>query len=134
VIAVVDTSAAVRVAMQAEESAQWARTIASADLVRAPQLLIAEAANAFWKYFRAGILSRASAERGLRSAVGLVQEFAPLEPLYAEVFELAVLTQGPAYDLFYVVLARRNGAVLVTADEALRERARRLGIRTDDAD
>lgn len=108
--------------------------LAAADRVVAPQLMIAEAVNAMWKYHRAGILSRTAAERKLRDTIELVQEFAPMETLSAEVFELAALTRRPAYHLFYLVLARRHGAVLVTADEALRESARALGVRTGESE
>jgi hypothetical protein len=46
--------------------------LAAADRVVAPQLMIAEAVNAMWKYHRAGILSRTAAERKLRDTIELV--------------------------------------------------------------
>ncbi len=83
-----------------------------------------------WKYCRAGILSRAGGERGFRAIVELVDEFAPLEPLAVEAFGLVMLLQRPVYDMFYLVLARRHGAVLLAGDDGLRQSAHNLGIET----
>jgi predicted nucleic acid-binding protein len=130
-IAVLDTSAAVRVVLNPEQAAHLRTWLSEAEVVMAPELMIAETANTFWKYFRAGILSRADCERGCRAAVGLADEFARLGPLAAEALDLAVLSNRPAYDMFFLVLARRNGALLLTADDRLRESARSLGVRTE---
>ncbi len=128
-IAVLDTSAAVRVVLNAAESAGLARSLEEVDWVQAPELIVAELANTYWKYVRAGVLTQERAEFGLRSSLGLVDEFVPMAPLCAEAFHLAVRTGQPAYDAFFLVAARRSGAILVTADEGLGRSARRLGIR-----
>jgi predicted nucleic acid-binding protein len=133
-IAVVDASAAVRVSMKAGGPDSPETLLDRAELVLAPELIIAEVVNAFWKYLRAGVLSRALSERGVRTALDLVDEFAPMEPLSVEALHLAALHERAAYDMFYLVLARRNGAVLITADEALRRSARNLGIRTSESE
>ena len=104
-----------------------------AELVLAPQLLAAEVANTYWKYFRAGQLAPAAAETGLRSCLDLVDEFVPLEPLSAEALELAMAAKHPVYDMFYLVLARRQAAVLLTADKTLADHARRFRARLSGA-
>ncbi len=129
-IAVLDTSAAVRVVLNPEQSGAFRRQLAGAELILAPELVVAELANTFWKYFRAGVLSRTASEEGFRGALELVDEFAPMQPLSIEALDLAILTRRPAYDMFYLVLARRNGAILLTGDESMRESARNLGIST----
>ena len=133
-IAVLDASAAVRTVLDPGQESDFAAVLGEAELVVAPELMVAELTNTFWKYGRAGVFSRAECERGLRASIELVDEFAPLLPLSVEAFDLAMLTERPAYDMFYLVLARRNGAVLLTADESLRETARSLGIRTEKKD
>jgi predicted nucleic acid-binding protein len=130
VTVVLDASAAVRVVLNPGQVPAYTGILAAAETVLAPELIVAELANTFWKYFRAGSLSRADCEQGLRGTLALVDEFAALASLCVEAFDLALLTQKPAYDVFYLVLARRNGALLVTADESLREQARALGLRT----
>ena len=129
-IAVLDTSAAVRVVVDPGGAEAFTKTLGDAEYVLAPELMIAELANTFWKYLRAGSLSRSATERGFQTALELVDEFSPPSPLCVEAFELVALAGRPAYDMFFLVLARRNGAVLLTADQDLRQQARNLGIRT----
>jgi predicted nucleic acid-binding protein len=47
-----------------------------------------------------------------------------------EAFALAGRVRAPAYDMFFLVLARRNGALLLTDDKALKENAGRYAVRT----
>jgi predicted nucleic acid-binding protein len=119
--------------MRAGEAESLEGLLHNAELVLAPELIITEVVNTFWKYLRAGALTRPLSERGIRTTLDLVDEFAPMEPLAVEAFNLATLTERAAYDMFYLVLARRNGAVLVTADETLRRNARHLGIDTSES-
>jgi len=131
--AVLDASAAVRVALNASEAEVWARRLSAAELVMAPELLIAEAANAFWKYLRAGHLDRAGAERALGACLRLVDEFVPMRDLCLEAFRLAAAAGRPVYDMFYLVLAQREGATLLTADGWLGQAARNHGVVTEPA-
>ncbi len=129
-IAVLDTSAAVRVVLNQPGGADFRERISQAETVLAPELIVAELTNTFWKYFRSNVLSREESEHGLRACLDLVDDFAPLPPLSVEALDLAMSNGRPAYDMFYLVLTRRTGAVLLTADESLRQSADSLGIRT----
>ena len=51
-----------------------------------------------------------------------------------EAADLVLLARCPAYDMFYLVLARRHGATLLTADETLRRTAHSLGVRTGETE
>jgi len=126
---VLDASAAVRIALAPKQAQALSETVEEADQVLAPDLLVAEVTNSFWKYLRAGSLARADAEAGIRAALGLIDEVERLEPLAVEAFDLAASTRCPVYDMFYLVLARRHGALLATADAQLLRLARDLGIR-----
>jgi predicted nucleic acid-binding protein len=130
VIAIVDASAAVRAVLVPDGETRFAKLLAKAEHVAAPELLSAEAAGVFSRYVQAGALSRPEAERGLRACLELVDEFVPLAPLAVESFELGILTGGTAQDMFYLVLARRYGGVLLTADESLKKAARAAGVKT----
>ena len=48
--------------------------------------------------------------------------------LFRDAFLLARNAKRPAYDMFYLALARRQDAVLLTSDTALKKEAVRLGI------
>lgn len=128
--AVLDASAAVRQVTRPSGTPEIFSLVAQADLVLAPELYVAEVTNAFWKYLRAGVLTREQCERGLTAALALVDDLVPLEPMCREAFDLAATMGRAAYDAFYLVLARRNGAVLVTNDRQLLRDAGVLGVRT----
>ncbi|MBL8227437.1 MAG: type II toxin-antitoxin system VapC family toxin [Bryobacterales bacterium] len=127
-IAVIDASVGVLASLE-PESGPWTRSIREASLVVAPSLFPAEVANAFWKYARSGIITQDQAETCLRSALALVDEYQPIQELAIESYRLAVLMKRPVYDLFYLVLARRTGSILLTADKSLADAARRAGVR-----
>ena len=74
------------------------------------------------------MLSVEDAEAHITEALGLVDEFVPLEENAAESFAEAVRQSHPVYDLFYVTLARRNAATLLTADKKLVALCERMGV------
>ena len=65
----------------------------------------------------------------LEAALNLVDVLVPSRELYGEAFLLARTTRRPAYDMFYVALARREDATLLTTGVQLRKEAERQGIR-----
>lgn len=129
-IAVLDASAAVQFALRVEDAPLDASELERYEAVLAPDLIYAEAANAFWKYVAAGTLDLDTAQRGLREVAGMVGEVVPSDQLAGEVLELAAQLRKPVYDLFYLVLARQQSGVLVSFDRRLSELARRLGVAT----
>jgi predicted nucleic acid-binding protein len=66
----------------------------------------------------------------LERAVGLVDTFETSLDLYREAFSLSVDQLHPVYDALYIVLARRNNAVLATLDRRLADLALKLHIRS----
>jgi predicted nucleic acid-binding protein len=125
-IAVLDASAAVRTVMDPETP--FRDLLDKADLVIAPELIVAEVCSAFRKYLRARVLPRVQAEQAAERALALVDHMQPMDELVAEVFALASRSESSVYDLFYLALAQRTGATLLTADIPLRQAAARLGI------
>lgn len=89
----------------------------------APRLLIEEVSNALLTGIRRGRWSGAAADRAHtllgELPVQLIDEPRDLE----RAWELARRYDNhPIYDLLYVALAERHGALLITADAALRDR------------
>jgi predicted nucleic acid-binding protein len=125
-IVVLDASAAVRVAM--EPASGFRGTLASAGLVVAPELIVAEACSALWKYVRAGVLTRADAAKSAKRALALIDRMQPLRELMPDVFALTSQLESSVYDLFYLALALRTGGHLLTADVALLRAARKVGL------
>ncbi|MDQ3001114.1 MAG: type II toxin-antitoxin system VapC family toxin [Fibrobacterota bacterium] len=95
------------------------KAVREAEWVEAPDLMIAESANVCWKYHMHGNQSLENCEKALEQAIALPDEFVPASGLYREAFALAAAGQRPAYDMFFLALARRNNAVLISLDKGL---------------
>lgn len=118
---VLDSSAAVDIVRETEEGKALVSFMLEGEKVISSNLFFAEVSNAFWKYCRAGIYGEEDAKGRVAKAVGLVDEFQPIEDCYVEAFGEAVRLGHSVYDLFYLVLARRNAAQLFTLDRKLQQ-------------
>ena len=127
-IIVLDASAAVEIALGRSSSSALHETLAEAASVLAPDIFVAEVTNAFWKYHRFSALPKTTCEDGIKNALELVDQIIPAASLVLEVFSASCLTQHPAYDLFYLILARRYSASILSLDGKIIECAHRLGV------
>lgn len=75
---------------------------------------------------RAGELAVDEAVAKLDRALALVDSLVPVEELAKESLVAAADAGHPVYDLAYAVLARREGATVVTADRGFTEALREL--------
>ena len=125
---VLDASAVIGVVLIMPDSIRHAKILEEADLVVAPDLFVAEVCNTMWKYRRANLLSSRECESALEHALGLADRLESSQDLYREAFALAERHDHPVYDTLYLVLARRNNALLLTRDRRLAELARKLEI------
>jgi predicted nucleic acid-binding protein len=123
---VLDASAVVRIIEGAEPAAPFQEAVLKADLVLAPELMLTEVANALWRLQRSGQLEVDGLQRRLSRAVELVDVIEPDRHLQAEALALACHLDHPVYDCLYLALARREAAVLVTADQRLQQLAARV--------
>ena len=126
---VLDASAAIEVALDRGQARQFAQVLEEADEVLAPELLVPEVVNTVWKYHQFENLDLNTCDRALEFALGLVDVLVPCQELYREAFLLARTARRPAYDTFYLALARREDAAFLTTDSALKKEAERQGIR-----
>ncbi len=103
-----------------EEHAERAQDILrSGEQLIAPQILVAEVANASWKLVRRGQLAP---EQHHRIAAVVARPFdllAPLSALLPRAAALALEIDHPIYDCFYLALSEARAAPLVTDDRRL---------------
>lgn len=125
---VLDASAAIHVVMRTPRAAELSALLAQSATVIAPALYCAECSNALWKYVAHAELPKALALERLEEALTLVDHLEADHELAAEALATAASINHPTYDLFYLVLARRYGATLVTRDKRLAKAGRELGI------
>ena len=85
----------------------------------APDLVHAEIGNAVWKRAVQGEFSTATAVESLSTATGLYTSLVPMAELAARATELAITLKHPIYDCFYLALAERERATLISADKRL---------------
>lgn len=123
---VLDASAVVRIMEGAEPAAPFQEAVLKADLVLAPELMLTEVANALWRLQRAGQLGADGLQQRLSRAAELVDVIEPDRHLQAEALALACHLDHPVHDCLYLALARREAALLLTADLRLQQLAARV--------
>lgn len=116
---VLDASAAIRIVLGDADRAPLVAALQTSEFVMAPSLFHSEVSNTLWKYVRAGLLDAAGAQARYRDAVDLVDHFEADADLAVAALAAASTHHHPVYDLIYLVLARRHGCDLITADRKL---------------
>jgi predicted nucleic acid-binding protein len=116
---VLDASAAVKAVLLPTRCGSILDALSTATTVLAPDLFVAEVANALWKYVAAGELTAEEAAVHLEDALALVDRLIPSTPMAQEAIREAAALRHPAYDLLYAIAARREGCAVLTSDRRL---------------
>jgi predicted nucleic acid-binding protein len=126
---VLDAGAALEVALNRKGAAELSARLNESDEVLAPELFVPEVVNAIWKLHHFGNLSLSACDGALEVLLEFIDTLVSCKELYREAFLLSRTTRRPAYDMFYLALAKREDAALMTLDRVLRKEAVRQGIR-----
>ena len=116
---VVDASVALRWCFQLNGSDRAEDLLRSDDHLIAPDLVIAEITNAAWKFVIFDKLPADAAIAAVRDVVKAFEELVPTSALKDRALAIAIALHHPAYDCFYLALAERSAAPLITADDRL---------------
>jgi predicted nucleic acid-binding protein len=130
-VIVLDASAAVRAVMDAAAQPILLDRLAAAAVILAPTLMRVEAANALWKYQRAGFIDAGQARDRHAEVCLLLHRFIDEQTLFPEALQLAADSNHPVYDAMYAVTARRHAATLLTFDRRLQQLCMRSQIACD---
>jgi predicted nucleic acid-binding protein len=130
-ITVLDASAAVEVVLQRPQADEIGEIILKADWVIAPTLFIAEIGNVFWKYQKMAAYPLDACETSIEHAIGIPDDYINEIELYRESFSMGCMLNHSVYDMLYLVLARRNNAILLTLDKKLKSVAQNSGVNTN---
>lgn len=125
---VLDASAAVQLVLNGPRAAAVRSVIEHEASILAPEIYVAEVANALWKYVRAGQLTIAVADALLGDAMELVTRLVSGEEIAVEALHEAARLDHPVYDLLYLICARRSAATLVTCDRRLKGLCETAGV------
>lgn len=125
---VLDCSAAVEMVRGTELGGAFRQLLLEGERAISTELFEAEVRNVFWKYARAGWCTPDRARLLACDATALVDEFIGIGENAAESLGEALRQDHSVYDMFYVTLARRNAATLLTADRRLMGLCERMGV------
>ena len=128
-ITVIDASAAVEVALNRESATFFRQILVSADLVLAPDIFPSEITNVFWKYGKFSGIPAEQCEKGRAFCIELVDDYIATMDLCREVMAESLRIGHCAYDVFYLVTARRNNAYLLTKDKKMSSIAKDMKIK-----
>lgn len=115
---VVDASVVVKWVVD-EPGTQPALTLLKDHDLAAPDLILAECANIFWKKVRRGELTAEEARFAGLMIQGSDLQLRDMLPIWLSSIELAARIDHPAYDCLYLSLALKERLQFVTADESL---------------
>ena len=127
-IYVLDTCAAFEIAFHGPKYSLFMNAVAGAEKVIAPTLFDSEVTNVLWKYARNGAIDEENARKTLSYILQMVDEYTDTSELAIEALHEGIRLGHSIYDMFYLVLARHNGAALLTTDKKLKALAKSLGI------
>lgn len=124
---VVDASVAIKWFVREALHTEALRLLDEPETLHAPDLLVPEVTNIAWKKALRGEIGKnqaAGIAKAIRQGVPLLY---PSALFNERALEIAFLLEHPVYDCLYLACAELNDGVLITADEALGEAARRAG-------
>lgn len=119
---VVDASVAAKWLVEETGSSQARRVLSSGATLLAPELIVAEISNVAWKKLVRNEISDEHALAMIRLLPRLLDGLAPLAPLAEAALTIARDLDHPTYDAFYLALAEREAAVLISDDQRLLSR------------
>ena len=115
---IVDASVALKW-FKAEPDSGLADRVAEAHVLLAPELVVAEICNAGWNAARRGLMTPPQLQLLADLLPRYFAALFSLSPLAKRATEAALQLDHPIYDCFYLALAEREAAALVTADRRL---------------
>ncbi len=127
-IVVVDVSAVMEILFQKDKKDLLSGWISEASWVIAPDLYVSELSNVLWKYYTARAITSADCIQYVEDGLHMIDDFIDGRELWKEALGEGIKHKHSIYDMYYLVLARRNNAVLATIDGALSRICKKLKI------
>ncbi len=93
------------------------RYLQGLDTPIAPDLLISECGNVFWRRQRQGDITTEEATESLADLLTLSVPLVPASSLSHNALQLAIKHQRTVYDSLYLALSEERNCPLITADE-----------------
>jgi predicted nucleic acid-binding protein len=127
-IIVLDASAGIEIALDREKAKIFEAQLLNASKIITSDLYKAETANVIWKYVKANLLPKEDAMQIYGNCENIIDEFVDISENAEEAISESIRLNHSTYDLLYFILARRNGAKLITVDKRLTILAEKNGV------
>jgi predicted nucleic acid-binding protein len=118
-IVVLDSNAAIAIVLRQEKGKIFRKIIETSEKVISSEFFKIEVANVIRKYYKGNYIKKEDCNKVLELSENLVDEFIPIKENSIEALHEAIRLDYSAYDMLYLILARRNGALLMTLDHPL---------------
>lgn len=128
-IIVLDVSSAIEILFQREKSGLFSEIYSKAGWIIAPDLFVAEMTNVLWKYYRAGLITHEDCIQYVQDGLYMVDDFIDARTLWKESLSEGIKNNYSIYDIYYLVLTRRNDGTLITNDTALADICKKMNIK-----
>jgi len=128
-IVVLDASAAIEIALNKESGKIYQEILLDSDLVIAPDTFPSEITNVFWKYGFHSNMEKEKCEKLIDYCLDLVDDYIDTKSICREVFFESINNEHSSYDIFYLVVARRHNAEIITRDKKMVTIAKKLKIK-----
>ena len=128
-ILVLDASAAIEIALNKEQAASFKDILKSADIVLSPDIYPSEITNVFWKYAISSDIPIDECKKGITFCLDLIDDYISTKDICREAFSESVIHKHASYDMFYLLIARRNDATLLTKDKKLMLLADKMNVK-----
>lgn len=122
---VTDASVAAKWFLKEEDWEAAEALLKSAISLIAPELVLAEVLNAYWKHVQKGDKPAISIEDVVDLLGQSFDRLIPIAELASTAAEIAIDLRHPIYDCFYLALATAEKCEMVTADDRLYRKTRR---------
>ena len=122
---VIDACVAIKFVTREQGTDQANALLASENALIAPDLMQIETAHGLWKKVAAKEIHQLDAVAGLAALPELFERFVPASDFLRDAQALSFALKHSIYDCFYLALAQRENAVLVTADRKFWNAAKR---------
>jgi len=125
---VLDVSGATEILLKKEKKDLFDATYRAASWVISPDLFVSELSNTLWKYHKANVLSHDECVQNVEDGIAMIDDFFEAKELWKEALAESIKNRHSVYDMYYLILARRNGATVITNDGKLAELCRNTKI------
>jgi len=115
----IDVCGAMEILLQKEKSEMFSKVLEEATFVVTSDLYVSELTNTLWKYHKAKALSKDACIECIHNGINFIDRFIDSRDLWREAFSEGINNNHSIYDMFYLVIARRYDATLVTNDFVL---------------